>query len=196
MKKTLFLSLIFAFCFSTINISAQQVKLPNRIFKKGQMDVHANLGVVPTFPADNAKTLMAPIAIGSDYYISNAVSLGVTFGHSISKSKMKVIEDGLFAQFKTSYTEIGIKAGLHITRFEDIDIVTGLALNYAMIGKDPLFDGLEDYMMHNGIEKQSNKFVPSAYLGVNYAISKKVSLRSEFGLGLSLFKIGVGYKIK
>jgi hypothetical protein len=197
MKKSIILNLmIMVFCLVTTTVFAQYKK-PNRIFKKGQFDIHANIGLAPSFLADRGKSIVPPMIVGADYLIGNQFSLGLSFGHSVTQTRKKLISDGLFGRWRNRSYEMTIKTGIHITRFENISIHGGFAINYYVALIEGSHPDMEKIAYHKRIQPKEISIFPNGFLGLKYAISPKLTLIGELGFsGISIFKIGVGYRVK
>ena len=197
MKKST-ISIIFAaiFCFSITNVFAQYDK-PNRIFKKGQMDVNFQLGLAPTFLADKGKSIVPPLLVGVDYMFSDNFSLGLSFGHSATNTKKELISDGILGHWNNKTFEATLKTGFHVTKFDDMSIYGGFLLNYnvaKVTASHP--EEMAEIAHHKGIEPTETSVIPGGYIGFKYAVTRKLTLNSELGFsGLSIFKVGVGYRL-
>jgi hypothetical protein len=197
MKKSI-ITLFFAalFCFSSTAIFAQYKK-PNRIFKKGQFDIHASLGLAPTFLADKGKSIVPPMILGADYMVADQFSLGLSVGHSVTQTQEELVSDGIFGSWRNETYEATLRSGVHVTRFDNISIYGGFLLNYNVAYVEGSHPEMEEMAVHKGIKPKSVSLIPGGYVGFKYAISQKITLGSELGFsGISLFRVGVGFRIK
>ncbi len=196
MKKILLSSVLMAlFCMISISSEAQ-VKKPNRIFKQGQFDVYSSIGLAPTFLADKGKSIVPPIILGADYMVSDNFSLGLSLGHSVTQTKQELFSDGLFGTWRNSTFEASAKAGLHVTRFDNMSIYGGFTLNYNLARITASHEEMDEIAHHRGILPERSTFVPGGYIGFKYAVSPKVTLNSELGFsGISIFRVGAGFRL-
>lgn len=193
--KTL-LSTIAAIIFlSTVNVQAQQ-NLPTRLIKKGQADMYMTVGLLPTFLADGAKQTLLPLNIGADFMVGDNFSIGGTFGHSISETGNKEFQGGENGNLKNSYYEFAVKTGLHVTKHDNMSIYGGFILSYHLSNVKATEGDLKKIAYHTGIESNSSKVIPGGYMGFKYAIAKKWTVMAELGYGVSILRIGAGYRIK
>lgn len=192
--KALSIFIVTLICMSSINLHAQ--KLPTRLFKKGQTDVYMTVGLVPTFLADGAQQKLIPLNIGADFMVGDNFSIGGTFGHSISETGSKEFIGDERGNLKNSYYEFALKTGLHVTKHDNMSIYGGLSLSYHLSHIQAVEGDLKKIAYHTGIQSTSSKLIPGGYMGFKYAIKKKITLMAEVGYGVSIFRMGVGYRIK
>ncbi len=194
MKKKTVLSMAGFLLLSSL-VSAQYKK-PNRIFKDKQMDLQFSLGLAPTFLTDGGKQSVPPLSLSGEMMFNDFLSAGLSFAHSATFSKEEIVADGRLARWKNNYFEAGARFAAHVTRFDNMDIYGGFSVAYCHSLVKATQDGMEEMSRHMGIKPSSGKIVPGGILGFRYAISKKIVLMSEVGAGVSLFKLGVGYRVK
>ena len=61
----------------------------------------------------------------------------------------------------------------------------------------PTPEEMEQIAYHKGIEEKETSLIPGGYIGFKYAISPKLILQSELGFSsVSIFKVGIGYRLK
>jgi len=190
-----FVSTIVAIIFlSTVNLHAQ--KLPTRLIKKGQADMYMTVGLLPTFLADGAKQTLLPLNIGADFMVGDNFSVGGTFGHSISETGNKQFQGGENGNLKNSYYEFALKTGLHVTKHDNMSIYGGFILSYHLSNVKATEGDLKKIAYHTGIQSNTSKVIPGGYMGFKYAVSKKMTVMAELGYGVSILRVGAGYRIK
>lgn len=192
MKKVFLLSL--ATTFLTIQLQAQD-KAPARIYEAGQADVQLGVGLVSTFFNDDSKTILLPLSFSADYLISQGFSLGLQFGHSVTDGPEEVFSDGLVGQWRNSYTEVGLRIAGHYNKMRNLDLYGGLCIGASHSAVEALNPGLESVEIHKGIEPSSWNLLYAAFLGSRYSLTARWSAFAEVGFGVSLVKVGVGYKL-
>lgn len=197
MKKSIITTIFAAIFFlSSVTVFAQYEK-PNRIFKKGQFDVTTSIGLAPTFLADGGKSVVPPLMIGADYMFTDNFSLGLSMGHSVTNTKQELFSDGLIGHWNNKTFEATLKTGFHVTKFDNMSIYGGFLLNYNVALITPSDPDMDVVAHHKGINDKESAIIPGGYIGFKYAVAPKVTLNSELGFsGLSIFKIGVGYRLK
>ncbi|RMF24827.1 MAG: porin family protein [Bacteroidetes bacterium] len=178
---------------SVLSLEAQkQYSFPNRLIQKGQVDIFATVGWVPTFMADKGRQLLPPINVGMDYMVSPNLSVGAAFGYSLTRSASIELADNSHGTWQTSYYEFGVRTGLHLTRWDNFDLYGGLALSYHLSNVEASNEALLEMGKKRGVRGSSGKFIPAGFLGVRYAFSDRWTLMAEMGYGVSLFRTGVG----
>lgn len=193
MKNILMLTFTII-CLCTISLHAQ--KQPTRLFKKGQADGYLTVGLVSTFFADHSKQKLLPLNIGADFMVGDNFSIGGTFGHSISETANVEFSGGEHGQLRNRYYEFAIKTGLHITKFDNMSIYGGFMLSYHLSNMQAIQGDLKKISYHSGIKSTQSKLMPGGYMGFKYAVKKKMTLMAEVGYGVSIVRMGVGYRFK
>lgn len=195
--KNIFIVTVAMFLFAT-SISAQDYspKKPNRVFGKKQTDLQVGYGLVALSKVlDGATTILPPITIQADRFLSPNFTLGVSYVQSSHQSKPIIVRDG-FSQRVTNHThQAGLRGAFHVTKIDNVDLYGGfkLAVNFQDFSVD---QGDFDYLTnHLGIVEQKTKVTYTAFLGGRYAFSKKWSAFGEIGFSQALITMGVGYRI-
>ncbi|MCB0640218.1 MAG: hypothetical protein KDC44_01200 [Phaeodactylibacter sp.] len=192
MKKTILFSLVATFL--TIQLHAQN-KAPGRIYEAGQADIQVGVGLVSTFFKDDTKTVLIPLSFSADYLISQGFSLGLQAGHSVTDGPEEVFSDGLIGQWRNTYTEIGLRMAGHYNKMKNLDLYGGICIGASHSGVEALRPGLEAVELHKGIEPNSWNLLYSAFLGSRYSATDRWSAFGEIGFGVSLVKVGIGYRL-
>lgn len=199
MKRfAVFFSLALLMAAAAINPTyAQSYKRydPERDFKKGRTDISFLAGVLPTFLMDGAKINLPPTSVGFDAMLGNNYSIGIQMGLSSSTTRNEsVFEEG--RRYRNDFYFVGIRNAVHCDcQMDKLDLYGGAMLGYnlSLISvENGSFGELEN---HLGIEQKEGKVTYSAFLGVRYSCSKKLTLVGEFGYGISIIQLGFGYQI-
>jgi len=193
MKKSFSLIIVLFFI---SNLFAQTGKRPNRLFKKNQADIYVSVGVLPTFLADNATQKILPLNIGADFMVGENFSIGGMAGYSIAETGMKEFAGGENGNIRNNYFEATLKLGLHVTKNDNMSIYGGFLLSYHRSDIKVMEGDLEKINSHTNIKTSQQKILPGGYVGYKYALSKKITGMAEVGYGVSIFRVGVGYRIK
>ena len=168
---------------------------PNRVFKKGQMDLQAGIGLAPTFLADGGKQLVLPMSLSGDLMLADNFSIGVFGGYTKAESKEFLVADGIEAQWQNSMVEVGARFAFHYTQMQDWDIYGGFAFTYSHSSITAMRAELDKIAANLGVEPTSNAFFPTAVMGARWAFSSKWTAFSEISYGVSIIKAGVGYRL-
>ena len=149
----------------------------------------------PTYLADKPETFMPPLQLGVRWMIAKYLSLGAFGGYSTSTSKEKVLFDSFRGRWNNTTYFLGLENGFHYTRIDNWDVYGGLCLlyQYAQVSSDN--SEFEKAMEHAGMQHSSGKMALTAYIGSRFALSGHYTVFAELGYGVSLLKVGVGYKL-
>ena len=186
--------MLILLCFAT-NIDAQQ-KTPNRLFKKNQADVFLTVGLLPTYLANGSSQVLPGINVGGDYMVGDNFSLGASFGHSIAETSEKEFLGGENGQLRNRYYEFTLRTILHITKHDNMSIYGGFLMSYHHSKIEAISGDLAKISYHTGIQENNGKFLPGGFVGFKYAINNNFTLMSELGYGVSILKVGAGYRLK
>ena len=172
-----------------------QYSEPNRTFAKRQTDIQLAIGLLPTYSADHPETIIPPIQVGTRWLITDNLSLGIFTGYSASESREQTLFDSVKGRWKNQTWFLGIENGFHYTKMDNWDIYGGYSLFYQhiMIDTDDL--EFEIAMEQVGVRPQSGKVAFTAFLGTRFAFSPNYTVFAELGYGISLFKLGVGFRL-
>jgi len=191
--KMILLTVLSLFLFVTI--AEAQYTPPTRIFKKGQLDLQAGIGLAPTFFKDGGSVRIPPLSVAADFWLNEKVTLGIFGGYSKTDGPEREMADGQIAQWRNAYSEVGIRFGAHYTHIEALDIYGGIRAGVAFSWVTPLQPGLENLMPHLGVEEYNSEFLYMAYLGMRYVLSPEWTVYSELSYGVSILQVGIGYKL-
>ena len=173
--------------------------MPVRLFEKGQWDARLSFGTVPTYFMDNAKMLMPPVQAGMDYRLTQHFSLGTAFGHSISESQPRIVNDGSQVSWTNNTTFLALRPGVHITTLENWDFYGGFSAGFHLVNIQPnsLLSNAEMLEMesHIGIKRHQSNFAFSGFTGFRRVVSHRWTVGGEIGSGISLFTVGASLKI-
>ncbi len=194
------MKIISSFYLAIFLISAPMLMLaqkkPNRIFNKGQTDITAYIGLLPTFLMDGASIDMPPLTLGFENMLGGRYSLGFQAGHSASTTKRESVFEEK-RQYSNDFYYFSIRNTVHCNcqNFDNLDIYGGFALGYALSlvsVKNGVFGELES---HLGIKERVGKPTFNGYFGVRYACSERITVLGEVGFGASLLHVGFGYRL-
>lgn len=198
MKNILFVLVAF-FCFTLTSVTAQN----NQVYKKGNFNASAGIGLLPTYFADNATVNMMPVNIKVGYNIADHFNVNLYTGFSSSTSKAVKDFEGNTRDYENNFLMIGLRSELHAARTEKFDIYGGfmLAYNKAFVNETIYENGDTE----SPIDAPSNKpttFKPSGskvlfsgFIGATYFVKPKLGIYGEIGYGVSLVNVGVAFKL-
>jgi hypothetical protein len=187
-------SILLALLALPLLLSAQYYK-PARVFGKGQVDIQAGLGIFPTYLADRPETMMPPLQVGVRYMVAEYVSLGVFGGYSLSQSREKTLLDSIRGRWYNQSSFLGTEFGFHYTKIDNWDLYGGLSLLYQYIRLESDNPEFEKAMQHTGIQMRRGRATMTAFIGSRFALSARCTVFAELGYGVSLLKVGAGFKL-
>ena len=194
--KTIITSLLsLSLLLALTNTVEAQNNRPNRVFKKGQLDLQAGIGLAPTFLADGGRQLVPPMSLSADMMLSDNFSVGLFSGYTKAQSKEFLVADGIEAQWQNSMVEVGARFAFHYTKMQDWDIYGGFAFTYSHSSITAMRAELDKIAANLGVEPTSSAFFPTAVMGARWAFSSKWTAFSEISYGVSIIKAGVGYRL-
>ena len=185
-----------AFLMLSLNIQAQDYTKPTRVFKKGQTDIQIGYGLFTTATIlDKAATIIPPITVRANRFMSDNFSLGIAYTVSSHQSEPFIIPDGFEQRLTNTTHQVVLRPTFHVTNLKNADLYGGfqIGMNYEMFKVDS--GDLEYLKKHKNLSPQQTKGVYSAFVGGRYVISKKLSAFGEIGYATSFLTFGVGYRI-
>lgn len=196
MKNYLLLLIVALLSPAFLSAQSYSHQKPNRIFGKKQTDLQFGYGLIALSKVlDGAETILPPLTVQADRFLSDNFSLGVSYTQSSHQSKPIIVRDG-FAQRVTNNThQAGVRAAFHVTKLDNADFYGGfkLAVNFQEFSVD---QGNFDFLStHLGIVPSSNKVSYSGFIGGRYAFAKKWNAFGEIGFSQALVMVGIGYRI-
>lgn len=198
MKQVLLL-LSFALC--ALSLNAQ-----NFDNKKGDLRVHANLGLLSTYFMDRAEVNFLPVSLGVDYYLSEVFSLGLQGGYSASTSPVVMLADQSLVRYENQTSMLGLRAAMHSTAFERVVVYGGGMLGYHLPNvnevtvaggtvPEPVAPGAPTQTKPYRVPPATGKMVYSGFVGASYRFTTRLNGSLEAGFGVSLLNLGLSYKL-
>lgn len=195
MKKSTILIIVAFFAF-TFNASAQNYGKFKPAFKQGRIDAQLGIGLTPTFIGDGGTATVPPVSLSIDWIVGKRFSIGAYGAHSVTESREDIFVDGLRGQWRNRHSEAGVRLGLHFMENEKWDFYGGLNLGVRHSKVEDMLDGMDQLNIYKGIEPDNSRFAYGGFVGARYAFKESLTAFAEAGTGVSLVKIGVGYRLK
>lgn len=183
MKKLIFALLIFAISQNSYAQSRKKIKF----------DASFGIGILSTFFKDESKTITPPLNLKLDYRLKPNFSIGLSVGYSANEVQRDVMKDNNFNEWVNRYTVIQLRGTVHTDYLARWRIYGGMWLGYNHSSIKLINGNWEKIMKHTKIRPSSGELNISAFVGGRFALSKKIGLYSELGLGISLVTIGGSY---
>lgn len=173
--------------FLTFSLNAQS-------YSKGQTDLHVGIGLISTYYASGLDGVVPPINASFEKAITDNIGVGGFVGFSTAKYDY----DGYGYDYKWNFTYImfGGRGAYHFKVLDDSkwDTYAGLTLGYYIANANFKSDDPEvDEDLYDA--PSDSEFGWSAFAGARYQINDKIGVYGELGYGLSVFNVGVRWKL-
>jgi len=167
---------------------------------KGDLDLAAGIGLVPTFAADRGKTIIPPASVRLDYRVAKQFSIGAYAAFSSTESNIITQPNGSVERFETDYTIVGLRAAAHGNPRDNWDVYGGFMIGYNMPSVNhiiitPASDVKDTEDQPSFTRPAKNQVTYSGFVGAAYYFKKKIGVFAEFGYGISLLNAGVQIKL-
>ena len=180
---------------SAITSSAQYY--PKIEFEKGDMDISAGIGLMPTFVDKNTKAALPPISMSMTYRFKKHLAIGTYFGYSAT-DYVNPVENILKSESQTSMRNnfyiIGLRGEGHFVR-DRVDFYGGGMIGYSFSNNRNVQAGQTGSIENIKVETYADQLTWSGLIGLKYLISPKVGLYGEVCYGVSLFNVGATFKL-
>ncbi|GJM34434.1 MAG: hypothetical protein DHS20C18_34350 [Saprospiraceae bacterium] len=194
MSRIIFVLSILLFSANLINAQSKEI----RAVKKGDLQLSAGIGIIPTYAADGGHINVPPVSAKLTYQLSEKFSLGAYAAFSSTTSQQLNYPDGSTRVYDSKQLIFGTRAAAHINRFKNWDVYGGLMLGYSI----PTVDQITQYPIENDRDDElpsfsrpaESKFLYSGFIGATYFFSPQLGVYGEVGYGISLLNLGVNYK--
>lgn len=158
-------------------------------------EVQAGAGLLPTFLKDKTQSMMPPVLLGTSYRLRTNISLGLQVGTSISEAQRTLPGETSPSLHRNHYTTVGLRAAAHTTTLNRWEVYGGMMAGYGIsrveireIGQQKSPEPSEKYT--------KEKVYLSAFLGGRYAVTPKLGVFTELGLGVSVLTGGVSWRFQ
>jgi len=195
-----FISNIFCQCVDKCEKKPKK-ETPVRTFKNFQGDLKLGIGILPTFFMDGNNSTQPPIMAAVDVFAIPHFSFGILAGHSETEMNRILQPCETLGKWKNSFYFTGIRLNAHYTKIDNWNIYGGfmIGIRHSDISSNLSTkisqESLRIIERSNGIPDKKTSWGFTGILGVQYAFTKNLSVWSEFGAGVSLINLGVGYRI-
>ena len=176
------------------NLSAQDYQI-----KPGQLQVQASVGLVPTLAADATATLVPPVTLNAEVFLSPNFALGLSGSYSRYSGEYINQNAGIVEQYETTTTMIGLRTAVHSNDLNNWRVYGGFTIGasipnvekevIALPGEQTRDDELPTFS-----RPQSSSLLFSGFVGTRRTLNARLSVFGELGFGISLVNVGAGYK--
>jgi len=190
---------ILTLALAFVAIVAQAQMKPVKL-NKGNLEFSTAVGLISTFSADKATTIVPPVSLRLDYYLSSNFSLGAYGAFSSSNSGQILRPNGDINTYKNNFYVLGLRGNAVSKDLNHFRIYGGFMLGYSMpdvtrteIIAEPK-DGV-DVISPRFSSEPRNQFTYSGFIGAKRYFSPKMAGFAELGYGVSLFNLGLTVKL-
>jgi hypothetical protein len=188
MKKLIVLTIVC--CLSIVVIGHAQKK------PKNYLNLNAGVGLLPTFLKDGGKAVLHPLSFTADYKLRSNFSMGLSIGHSVTRTAEQAFVDGSMAQWNNHFTAIGIRSGAYSNLIADRwHFYGGLSIGYSISEIEMLQGEAKKARQEMGVDQSGGKLFYTAYMGTRYSITPHLGAFAEVSLGISLVSIGASVSV-
>ncbi|MCB0635671.1 MAG: hypothetical protein KDC54_03590 [Lewinella sp.] len=192
------LKLALLFLVSSITLAnAQSIQLT-----PGNLQLGLGLGVVPTFAADQTQTLVPPVSARADVMVANNFALGVYAAYSSVEGQQYNEPAAVMTQFQNNNLMLGMRATAMSNDMSGWRVYGGFmaGANLPDVSSETTYlddtpkDG-RDSQYPTFFKPAETSMIFSGYVGAQRAIGKRFGAYAEAGLGISLFNLGLVYRL-
>jgi len=190
--------ILLSLAIAAISLTTGQAQFTK--IEKGDIDLAAGIGLLPTFVADRGTTIVPPASVRIDYRLSKKFSLGAYAAFSSTESNVITQPNGSVERFETDYTIVGLRAAVHGNPRDNWDVYGGFMLGYNMPSVNHII--ITPASDVKGAENQpsftrpaKNQVTYSGFIGAAYYFKKNLGVFAELGYGISLLNAGVQIKL-
>lgn len=171
------------------------------LFKKGSVDAAAGVGLIPNYIADNVQVNTLPVNFRVGYRVSNQMSLSAFAAYSAYEKSNVVRPDESIDHISSRELTVGIRSAVHALRAERFDVYGGLMLGYQMPNTEITQAAKPKGGNTGGVQPSfsrpaQNHLLYSGFIGASYLPSRNMGIFGEIGYGISLFNVGLQWKLR
>lgn len=173
------------------------------VLKKGSVDFAAGVGLVPTYVADGAHINMLPVNLRLGFRLSDNFSMSAFAAYSASEKNNVIRPDDSIDNIKNQEVTLGVRGAVHALRAERFDIYGGFMLGYNMpntevtqVTAPKSGNPLPGALRPSFTREATNKMTYSGFIGASYLAGRNLGVFGELGYGISLFNVGMQWKLR
>ncbi len=186
--------------FGLLILSATSMNAQNIRIKKGDIQISASVGLLPTFLADKGHTNIPPLSLKAAFFVSDKFSVEAYTAFSSTETGVQTYPDHSVNQTKNDFLLVGSRGAVHTFKFKNWDIYGGLMLGYNIpmvkttttYPEGPIKEGELTPSFHR---EAKNNFTYSGFVGATYFVKKNLGITGEVGYGISIINVGISYKL-
>jgi hypothetical protein len=195
--KTLYFLIIALLSVSALTPQAfGQYKKPYRLFEKGEADIFAGFGLLPTFLKDEITQELPSFTLRFEQRLARNYSLGIETAHSVTTSK-KADPFTDERQYRNRFYFLALRNSVHCNceTSDNWDVYGGFSVGLNLTRVSVVNGEFGEFEKLHGIEPRNTQMTFHGFLGARYACSPLLSFFGEIGYGISIIQAGVGVRL-
>ncbi len=153
-------------------------------------------GLSGTFNKDAVVTHQAPLSFGIGYRAGRRFSIELLAGRSKYASDMNYFSHDYRTRTETSFSVVGLRPKFHQRISTRLEAYGGTLIGYQMTNLDPQEarqSGSDEGRAP--IARPKTGLFVTGFVGTRYSFSPHVGAFGELGMGLSLFTVGISFRL-
>lgn len=188
MKQSTLLIIALLFSFS---LFAQK-----KAIKPGQIQLTAGIGLLSTYVADKTQTIIVPISISAEVFLSPNMAIGIYGGYSRIKGQSVFLNADLIENYDNTTRQIAVKTSFYSNDLNAWRIYGGFltGISNSNIEKNSTSlkgEGDREFAPSFTRPNAPNSFLFSGYVGAQRKITNHINVYGELGFGISLVNVGL-----
>ena len=186
----------FFVCVSLVclNLSAQHYRL-----NAGDVQLNTSVGILPTYAADEANTLVPPLSVNAEFFLSPNFALGLSGSYSRYEGEYVNLNAGIAEYYETSTYMFGLRTAIYSNDLNDWRVYGGFTLGASIpdVEKEVVLlpgEQIRDDELPSFSRPQDGSLLFSGFVGTRRVLGERFSVFGELGFGISLANVGLGYK--
>lgn len=164
--------------------------------KKGDINIHAGLGVFDNWHIDSDESLVPPVFFRTEFIVRDDIGPGLIGigGHLSYDSYKKTVGSIANTRYgwKQARTILGLNLFYHYYPFEKLDVYGKLLTGIKFVDAKQNGEWPEEV----AFESEKSGIAVGLGCGVHYSLTNKIGAFSEIGYDIGYFIFGVSFKIK
>ncbi len=191
MKPTILFLSVFIFCFS---LSAQKSAI-----KPGQIQLNAGVGLLSTYTADVTTSVVPPLSVSAEVFVSPNISLGVYGAYTNVLGESTYQNADIVEEYDNTTSQVAFKAAIYSNDLDAWRVYGGMLAGVSMTNVDKMSAPIKGDVISDDAPSFTrpdapNSFLFSGFVGVHRKVNSTLSMYGELGFGISLVNVGVSYK--
>lgn len=185
---------ITVLCCVSFQLNAQDFRV-----KTGDIQLNASVGLLPTYTADASTTIVPPLSVSAEVFLSPNFSLGVSGSYSQYEGEYVNLNAGVAEYYETTTMVVALRSVVHSNDLNGWRVYGGLAVGANLPQVDKTVELLageqtRDDEIPSFSRPQESSLLFSGFVGTRRTINAHWSIYGELGFGISLAKVGASYK--